>query len=156
MVLAQVQERRFSLRGWCYSSIIGGNIKWVHGSLPCGSYSDLRSFCLGLKNSLQRNEKLIADQGYPDMCCSRDVFYEDSLSFSYIRARHGAISKRSKQFKVLGHCFRHSLQLHAQCFFCNIMQLTKTVNTFLCNTKNKPSNHIFPLCSLYTESCFFE
>lgn len=85
-------------------------------SVSAREFSDLRIVRLSLKNMWQTNEKVIADHGYADVRCSRQVFYEGFLSFSNILAIHEATNKRLKQFKVLGGCFRQSLHLDAQCF----------------------------------------
>ena len=44
-------------------------IVWASGPWPCGSYSDVRVFCEGLKKNLRLDEFVIADNGYTDERC---------------------------------------------------------------------------------------
>lgn len=104
-----------------------GHIVWVHGPFPCGRYSDLSIFRLGMKESLLSGEKVVADGGYRDNCCEQLGGQSSTLSkvYSVVRARHETVNRRLKQFFVLGHRFRHDLSRHSACFHAvsNLTQL---------------------------------
>lgn len=104
-----------------------GKIAWAHGPFPCGSYSDVRIFRLGMKRNLDEGELVVADGGYKDERCMacKDEQDPNREFFALVRARHETVNRRFKQFAVLGNRFRHSLKLHSFCFYavCNITQL---------------------------------
>lgn len=79
-----------------------------------------------MKWHLLHNEKVIADQGYPDAKCSRDEVTGGSMDFEVVRARLEATNKRLKQLSALGTRFRYKLDLHSECFLVvlNLVQLS--------------------------------
>lgn len=91
---------------------------WVHGPFPCGAYSDVTIFRLGLKEVLGPNELVIADSGYRDeKCCTpSEAEGEQAGVEAVIRARHETVNRRFKQFFALGHRFRHDISRHSSVF----------------------------------------
>lgn len=100
-------------------SIHDARIVWASGPWPAGQYPDLKVFQQGLKPLLKRNEFVIADSGYPDTRCIHLPSESDPTyrAVARIRARHEIANKRLKHFSVLKNKFRHSLDLHGDCFF---------------------------------------
>lgn len=108
-------------------SVATGDIVWAHGPFPCGEFSDVRIFRLGMKQHLGNGELVIADGGYTDEKCRscKGVNDPNRRLFAVVRARHETVNRRFKQFAVLGHRFRHALKLHSFCFYsiCNLTQI---------------------------------
>ena len=95
-----------------------GEIVWVHGPFPCGSFPDLRIFRLALKGLLQAtNEKAIADRGYRDETCITPDSGSNIPVLNRIRAKGETVNRCLKTFFVLSHCFRHDPSKHSLCFF---------------------------------------
>ena len=97
-----------------------GRIVWTHGPFPAGPHTDLKIFRAALRKVLRQNEKVVADDGYPDSKCIRKGLYvkgrEKKNYHHLIRARHETCNRRLKQFGVLGSKFRHPLRKHGMCF----------------------------------------
>ena len=108
-----------------------GEIVWVHGGVPCGSYSDLRLAREAYVQMVEAHEKTIADDGYKD----RRYFIYPSLrpecgaQLKSIMARHETLNHRLKEFKVLDSPFRHDTHLHPRCFHA----VTQLVQLMLVN-----------------------
>ncbi len=51
------------------SAFESAHIVWVHGPWPCGEFSDIKIFRLGMKGALHAGEKVVADKGYKDESC---------------------------------------------------------------------------------------
>ena len=110
--------------------IVTGHMVWIFGGFPCGSHPDLKIFRSGLAHILEPGEKVIADGGYKgepgiwakghDQLSKRARKVEGK-----IRARHETVNARLKNFCVLSTRFRHTLNLHAHCFYAvaNLVQL---------------------------------
>lgn len=98
---------------------------WAHGPFPCGSYTVLRIFRMGLRRQLLPGEKVIAAQGHSDVQFSRSQVTNGIANFGFIRSRHKATNKRLEQFKVLSNRFRYKLDLDSNCLFAitNLVQL---------------------------------
>lgn len=81
-----------------------------------------------MKKHLQRNEKVIADNGYGDPKCvqRRNVPQNHLRLGNTIRARHQSVKGRLKRFNVLTSNFRHDLKLHSS-FFYAVANLTYLV-----------------------------
>lgn len=99
-----------------------GDIVWVNGGYPAGSWSDLRIFRHRLKQFLLPNEMVEVDKGYRgDERCripQYRVSYSDQRAKSRARARHETINSRLKIFNVLTKEFRqHDLHDHQRCFY---------------------------------------
>ena len=104
-----------------------GRLVWVNGPYPCGNFPDVFIFQHRMKTVLAKNEKVLADNGYPDNRClkSSDVPHESIDIHSEIRARHESINRRVNQFNALSKVFRHSVDLHGYVFHA-ITNLTLT------------------------------
>lgn len=46
-----------------------GDITWIHGPIPCGTWPDIKIFKSMLKAVLGYNKKVVADNGYKDCKC---------------------------------------------------------------------------------------
>lgn len=106
-------------------SLCSGDIVWVYGSYPCGSYSDLRLARQAYVYQVYDGERTIADRGYPD-----PVFFilpnkVNRAQHRVVLARHETVNKRLRQFQILSITFRHSLLKHNFVFLAvaNITQL---------------------------------
>ena len=71
-----------------------------------------------MKKALLPEEMVVSDEGYKDVACllGSDVVGERRKILAIIRARQEAVNRRFKQFFVLGHRFRHAVNLHSVCF----------------------------------------
>lgn len=106
-----------------------GWIVWVHGPFPCGQFSDISVYRLGMRDALSAGESVIADGGYKDSTCEKHPKETDPIHEQYhcvARARHETCNRRFKQSKVLGERFRHDLSRHSSCFHAvvNLTQLS--------------------------------
>jgi len=103
-----------------------GKVVAAHGPFPCGSFSDLSIFRLGMKKALLSQETVVADGGYPDEACIQPKDVSNGLlrQHSLYRARHETLNGKMKNFEVLNQRFRHNLSQHGICFFAvaNIVQ----------------------------------
>ncbi|KAI8804264.1 hypothetical protein BJ742DRAFT_825520 [Cladochytrium replicatum] len=103
MVFPQVQGPglRYEV-GLCIRT---GHIVWVNGGKLCGAWPDVKLARLAFTNALGRNEKALADKGYKD--------------------DHFIYPSRFKQLGCLSQIFRHSFDLHVECFIAvvNFVQL---------------------------------
>jgi hypothetical protein len=95
-----------------------GDIVWIHGGLPCGTWSDLKLARSAYIHEINEGELTIADDTYRDATyfIHPHAFPESIQLQSKIRARHETINRRFKQFKILDTKFRHKLYLHPRCF----------------------------------------
>ena len=120
--------KRAGLRYEIGLSIFNGNLCWVNGPFPAGSFPDLKFFRNDLKRYLDDSEKVVADRGYngDEKCVVELTSEESKLRLSRIRSRHETINKRFKIFFVLQHRFRHRRRKHSICFHAvaNIVQLS--------------------------------
>ena len=85
---------------------------WVNGSVPCGSWSDLRLARSAFVLELGQNEKVLADSGYRDPRFFRHQ--DEDQSHWIILARQETINARLKSFRILTTPFRHDLGLSLQ------------------------------------------
>jgi len=100
--------------------ILSGEIVWVNGPHPCGSWSDLRIARDRVLYELEDGEMIVADGGYND----RRMFFftptglnnPEQRAQSKARALHKCINRRFKQWEVLQQRFRHDVHLHGICF----------------------------------------
>ena len=104
--------------------ILTGWIVWVLGPFPCGDWPDISIFRFALKNMLEPNERVEADDGYvgedplhvkAPASMVHDQDEKRKIMRSRVRSRHETVNKRLKQFKCL-EIFRHDVQLHGTCF----------------------------------------
>ena len=109
--------------GVCIKS---GNLCWIHGPFPAGSYPDITIFRHALKQQLGKYEFVEADDGYrgePTKCLipkNCNIFDSNEMKKVHQRARsrEETIYKRNKQFHILrdtfqSHIEKHSLALRA-------------------------------------------
>lgn len=97
-----------------------GDIVWINGAYPCGSWSDLKIFRHRLKGLLGPTELVEADATYRDSKCRLPgsfVSVADRRASRRARGRHEQINGRIKIFKVLKTEFRHDIHDHQTCFF---------------------------------------
>lgn len=104
--------------------IFTSQISWANGPFPCGRYNDNKIYQCHLKEKLQNNEVVVADDGYTDHTCIQNISV-NGVNPKRILARHENLNRRMKQFNILGHRFRHDKNLHQKCFFAvlNIVQI---------------------------------
>ena len=96
-----------------------GDIVWVHGPYPCGSFPDILIFRNGMKKVLDDGEKVLGDKGYRDQRCINPATPTTLISeylHEMLANRHETVNKRLKQFFVLKTRFRHERSLHGFCF----------------------------------------
>jgi len=98
---------------------------WANGPFPAGSSPDLSIFVSNLRNKLIQNELIIGDATYRDVKC----IYDDGMAIDKIRkirARQESIFGRMKNFNILNHRYRHSLEKHSDIFFAiaNLTQIS--------------------------------
>lgn len=119
-------SRKFNGAGLRYEvaiSICSGDVVWIHGPFPCGSWPDICIFRNALKNELGDGEKVEADLGYrgepgcvsvPD--CSAFLNPVGRRQKALARSRHETLNKRLKQWHCLHDTFRHDLVKHGSVF----------------------------------------
>lgn len=107
-------------------SINGGHIMWINGPFRPGEFNNLQILCQNLRNELEENEKVCADDGYGDRKWLRKCHIEKSEKqfFARIFSRHESVNGMLKRFRVFTVPFRHKLYKHKVCFYeiANICQ----------------------------------
>jgi hypothetical protein len=102
-------------------AIQSGDIVWINGPYPCGSWPDIKIFRHRLMQHIPAGEKVEADAGYrgqrdkirtPGMFVSRS----DQRAKANARARHETANKRLKQWGCLSQTYRHELNFHYRIF----------------------------------------
>lgn len=100
-------------------SLDSGDIVWVHGPYPCGSYPDVLIFRRGLKSVLEDGEFVLADKRYNENCCITPRTLSSPINPALHEAfadRHETVNNRLKDFFVLRNTFRHDRNLHGVAF----------------------------------------
>ena len=107
-----------------------GEIVWINGPFPCGSYPDRKiARDEGLEDALNVGEMYVADGGYRDGFTRAEtptgLRNEDQWMKGIARARHETLNARFKLFGVLRQLFRHSVEKHGIVFgaVANITQI---------------------------------
>jgi len=126
--------------------IRSGEIVWINGPCPAGSWPDLRIARDWLIYALQDGEMVLADGGYHDGC----GFFEtpngnndgDQYMKALVRARHETINRRFKQWSILGSRYRHSLEKHGLVFRA-IASITHFMMKEYNYTDQDPSSNIY-------------
>jgi hypothetical protein len=116
--------RKSGLRYQVAVSIKNGDIVYIDGPFPAGSYNDIKCFCWGLMGWLDENERVEADDGYigeaPMYVKCPKCFTNDNQKLSMqsrVRSRHETMNKRLKQWGCLQKPFRHhDFAKHSSCF----------------------------------------
>jgi hypothetical protein len=101
-------------------SILGGDIVWINGPFLPGLINDVGIFKdKGLKDELDENERVEADDGYigqdPQFVRSRSGPVHPPLfrpMRNTVRARHETVNARIKNFRILCVPFRSSINKH--------------------------------------------
>ena len=104
--------------------IKSGDICWVNGPFPCGTYPDINIFRTGLKHYLDEDERVEADLGYigenPKTCKTPGDLYSHDPVYVQMKkrlsSRHETVNLRLKNFKCLVETFRQSFNKHGSCF----------------------------------------
>ena len=107
-------------------SILGGDICWVEGPLPCGAYPDVKVFRCGLKGWLEEGERVEADKGYRGECPSKAKIPHELYSRNKevtkmkkkVAGRHETVNSRIKQYACMQGLFRHDVMMHSACLRC--------------------------------------
>jgi hypothetical protein len=96
--------------------IVTGNIVWIHGPFPCGSFPDLKIFRLGIKHVLRRGERVWADKGYRGervvLTPLTAISQEHKREMDVARARHETINGRFTDYGSLNQVWRHDRAKH--------------------------------------------
>jgi hypothetical protein len=111
--------------------IQSGEIVWINGPFPCGSWPDIRIARDAPVHELDLHggEMLLADGGHND---GHETFETptgehnaDQRMKGLARARHETINGRLKAWRVLSQTHRHPSKTHGLCFraVANITQL---------------------------------
>ena len=107
--------------------IQSGDICWINGPFPAGSYHDITIFRQRLKHKLAYEapgEKVEADNGYrgepffidtPNVLHSGTV--EEKEMKTVARSRHETVNRRLTHFNVLYKKYRHHISKHQMCFY---------------------------------------
>ena len=108
-------------------STSSGEIVSIYGPFPAGQYNDQAIYNLKMRNSLEQDEKVLADQGYsgPIIVHGRLAGDEDGRRAGRLRAYHENVNGRIKSFGCTKNRWRHPLHRHNFCFFavCKIVNL---------------------------------
>jgi hypothetical protein len=111
--------------------IRSGWIVWINGPFPCGEWNDVKIAKSALIHELDEGELFVADKGYQTAMCysitPNDLVFasqEQKDRHELIRARHEAINRRLKQWRILSSLFRHGFTKHGTAFMAvaNITQ----------------------------------
>ena len=97
-----------------------GEIVWVNGPFPCGSYPDHVIVALpgGLIDNLSLGEQYLCDGVYkykPGAVTPTGLNNPDDRMKSIARAWHDTVNSRFKRFGVLRNRFRHHVSKHRCC-----------------------------------------
>ena len=105
--------------------ILTGEIKWINGPFPAGTWTDLTIFRSSLMQNLDVGELVEADDGYsaespwvtrtPAAVLTRRTPEDDALQMR-LQGRHETINARLKRFEILNEPFRHDCTQHGGCF----------------------------------------
>lgn len=108
-----------------------GDVVWVNGPFPCGSYPDLKIARLMVVHKLLPNEKIVADSGY------RDRSYFDiptglnnpkQRMQQVARSRHETVNARFKKFKLLSTPYRGDINKHYYFFTAIAVIIQVSIN----------------------------
>ena len=103
-------------------SILGGDLVWINGPYPAGTWTDIKIFNKVLRHFLEPGERVEADNGYvgavdkvkcPNNPCNP---VENEPKQSRVRSRHETINGRFKTWQVLKNTYRHDIKRHGEVF----------------------------------------
>ena len=92
-----------------------GDIVWVNGPYPCGSYPDLKIAKALIVHQLRAGEKICADGGYrlrTHFDTPTGLNNEKQRMQQVARSRHETVNARFKKFKILSTPYRGDLNKH--------------------------------------------
>ena len=100
--------------------ILSGEIVWINGPFPPGMYNDYKIFMeCGLKNMLEKNERVEADDGYlgadPAYAKAKSAPWHPESSLvirNNVRACHETVNNRMKFFAALRNVFKNGVEKH--------------------------------------------
>jgi len=103
-------------------SILGGDLVWIQGPYPAGSFNDVKIFNKVLRHWLEPGERVEADNGYvgcadkvkcPDNPCNPPA---NERMQARVRSRHETINGRFKTWGILSQVYRHDIRRHGEVF----------------------------------------
>ena len=103
-------------------SILGGDLVWIQGPYPAGTFNDIKIFNKVLGHFLEPGERVEADNGYvgaadkikcPDNPCNPVA---NKGKQSRVRSRHETINGRFKTWGILSQVYRHDITRHGEVF----------------------------------------
>ena len=109
----------------CYElgvDILAGNLVWIQGLYPAGKYTDIKILNKVLRNFLEPSMQVEADKGYrghPNKikCLGNDANPVENRSMQgRVRAHHGMLNGRLKNWGILSQGFRHHITMHGNVF----------------------------------------
>ena len=103
--------------------ILTGDIVWISGPYAAGKWPDISIFRDDLKQQLDENERVVADDGYVGEApqyvkCPAKHFGSSKKKkmFQRVRSRHETVNNRLKVFNCLKNVWRHDVARHSECF----------------------------------------
>ena len=103
-------------------SILGGDLVWIQGPYPAGTYTDITIFNKVLCNFLEPGKRVEADKGYAGhadkIVCPTNAGNPPELKEMQgrVRVRHETLNGRLKNWGILSQVFRHHITLHGTAF----------------------------------------
>ena len=101
---------------------MGGDLVWIQGPYPAGSFNDVKIFNKVLHHFLEPGERVEADNGYvacadkvkcPDNPCNPPA---NERMQARVRSRHETINGRFKTWGILSQVYRHDIRRHGEVF----------------------------------------
>jgi hypothetical protein len=102
--------------------ILAGNLVRIQGPYPAGKFTDIKIFNKVLRNFLEPDERVEADEGYrghPDKikCPGNDVHLAGNWAMQgRVRVPHKTLNGRLKTWGILSQVFRHHITMHGDVF----------------------------------------
>jgi hypothetical protein len=109
--------------GLCIRS---GKIVWWNGGYPCGNFPDLKVAREAYIYMVDDGEMTLADKGYRDKKIFLLPEQTNQRLHKDIMSRHETVNKRLRQFRILYHSFRHSIEKHKTCFSA-VLNITELI-----------------------------
>ncbi len=103
--------------------IFAGNLVWVGGPYPAGTWPDIKIFMHKLAHLLEPGERVKAGNGYVGhadkiKCPNNDCNPKENLAMqACVRSRHETFNARLKFWGILGQTYRHDIMRHGSVFY---------------------------------------
>ena len=103
-------------------SILGGDLVWIQGPYPAGSFNDVKIFNKVLRHWLDPGECVKADNGYVGCADKVKCPYNpcnppaNERMQSRVRSRHKTINGRFKSWGILKQVYRQDITCHGEVF----------------------------------------